>query len=247
LVGKTLLFDCENLHSVEKGYSWPSKPWLKVGLMVELTDLGFSKDVFSETIVSTYNPDGSINSAPMGLKMKDNQHLFMNIFNTSSTCRNLKLKKHAVVNLTSNIEIFYKSAFKEANIDGKIPTQWFARAAVVEAPKLSSSDGSIEVSIDSMSDDGERTEFSCKVKSISAIRRYPQVYCRAMPLTLEAITHATRVKVFMKASKKQNEVSELIETIKKYAHIVERVAPNSEYTAVLADLLNRIDSWRTRP
>ena len=215
--------------------------------MVELTDLGFSKDMFSETIVSTYNPDGSINAAPMGLKLKDEQHLSMCIFNTSSTCRNLKLKKQAVVNLTSNIEFFYKSAFKEVNIDGKIPKQWFVKADIVEAPKLSSSDGSIEVSINSMSDDGERTEFSCRVKSLSAIMQYPQVYCRAMPLTLEAITHATRVKVFIKASKKQKEVAELIKTIQNYGHIVERVAPNSEYAAVLADLLNRIDSWRTRP
>lgn len=215
--------------------------------MVELTDLGFSKDMFSETIVSTYNPDGSINAAPIGLKMKDTQHLSMRIFNTSSTCRNLKLKKQAVVNLTSNIEIFYKSAFKEANIDGKIPTHWFVNADVVEAPKLSSSDGSIEVLIDSMSDDGERTEFSCKVKSLYAMKKYPQVYCRAMPLTLEAITHATRVKVFMKVPEKQNEVSELIKKIQNYVHIVKRVAPNSKYTTVLADLLNRIDSWRTRP
>ncbi len=215
--------------------------------MVELTDLGFSKDMFSETIVSTYNPDGSINAAPMGLKMQDTKHLFMSIFNTSSTCRNLKFRKQAVVNLTSNIEIFYKSAFKEANIDGKIPTQWFARADVVEAPKLSSSDGSIEVLIGSISDDGERTEFSCKVKSLSAMKKYPQVYCRAMPLTLEAITHATRVKAFMKVPKKQKEVSELIETIRNYTHIVERVAPNSEYTSVLVDLLNRIDSWRAKP
>lgn len=215
--------------------------------MVELTDLGFSKDLFSETIVSTYNPDGSINAAPMGLKMQDTQHLSMCIFNTSSTCRNLKLKKQAVVNLTSNIEIFYKSAFKEANINGKIPIQWFVKADFVEAPKLSTSDGSIEVSIDSMLDDGERTEFSCKVKRLSAKKKYPQVYCRAMPLTLEAITHATRVKEFMKSPKKQKEVSELIETIQKYSQILARVAPNSEYTAILADLLKSIDSWRARP
>lgn len=244
MLGKTLLFDCENLHSVEKWYSWPSKPWLRVGLMVELTDLGFSKDMFSETIVSTYNPDGSINAAPMGLKMQDTKHLFMSIFNTSSTCRNLKFRKQAVVNLTSNIEIFYKSAFKESNRDGKIPERWFARADVVEAPKLSSSDGSIEISIDSISDDGERTEFSCKVKSLSAIKKYPQVYCRAMSLTLEAIIHATRVKVFVRTPKKQREVAELIEKIQNYAYIVERVAPNSEYTVVLADLLKKIALWR---
>ena len=211
--------------------------------MVELTDLGFRKEMFCETIVSTYNPDGSVNAAPMGLKMRDEQHLSMSIFNTSSTCRNLRQRKQAVVNLTDNIEVFYKSAFKEANPEGKIPAEWFVKADVVEAPKLSSSCGSIEVSVDSLSDNGERTEFLCLVKRLIAIKQFPQVYCRAMPLTLEAITHATRVKVFINFPEKQKEVSNLVETIKNYSDIVGRVAPNSEYTAVLADLLNRISSW----
>ena len=38
-----------------------------VGLMAKLTDLGFSKGIIFETIVSTYNLDGSPNAAPMGV------------------------------------------------------------------------------------------------------------------------------------------------------------------------------------
>jgi len=78
-------------------------------------------------------------------------------------------------------------------------------------------------------------------------KKFSQVYCRAMPLTLEAITHATRVKAFINQPQKQKEVTKLTETIQGYSNIVGRVAPNSQYTTILADLLQRIDSWRTKP
>ena len=216
--------------------------------MAKLTDLGFRKDMCCETIVSTYNPDGTSNAAPMGLKLLDEQHLSMSIFNTSSTCRNIKEKKFAVVNLTSDIEVFYKSALKEANSGGKVPAEWFVTAKVVEAPKLCSANASVEVSVADMEPDGiERTQFLCKVECLTAAEQFPQVYCRAMPLTVEAITHATRVKAFINRPEKQEEVTKLIETIQNHAYVVERVAPNSQYTRVLDDLLKRMNSWRVKP
>jgi hypothetical protein len=216
--------------------------------MAKLTDLGFRKGVCCETIVSTYNPDGTPNAAPMGLKLLGEKHLSMSIFNTSSTCRNLKEKKFAIVNLTSEIEVFYKSTFKEANHGGKVPAEWFVKADAVEAPKLRFADATVEVSIAHLEPDGkERTQFLCKVELLTTAEQYPQVYCRAMPLTLEAITHATRVKAFINIPEKQKEAAKLIETIQNHAHVVERVAPNSEYTIVFEDLLHRIDSWRVKP
>ena len=101
-----------------------------------------------ETIVSTYNPDGTPNAAPMGITMQDQQTLSLNIFNSSSTCRNLKANKCAVINLTSNIEVFYKTTFKEANPDGKLPQEWFEKSEVVNAPKLRLADATVEVSVD---------------------------------------------------------------------------------------------------
>jgi hypothetical protein len=214
-------------------------------LTTNLTDLGFRKGVFSETIVSTYNPDGSANAAPMGLKLLD-ENLEMNIFNTASTCRNLKTKKCAVVNLTHDIEVFYKSTFKDTNPDGKIPVEWFTKAEVVDAPMLRSADATIEVAADTMMEDSELTKFICSVKRLVAAAQFPQVYCRAMPLAVEAITHATRVKVFLATPEKQKEAAELIGLIKHYDQVIKRVAPDSEYTAVMADLQGRIDSWRRK-
>jgi uncharacterized protein len=215
--------------------------------MTKLCDLGFSRGINSEAIVSTLNVDGSPNAAPMGMTMQDNEHLLLNIFNTSTTCKNIKAKKCAIINLTRDIEVYYKSTFKEANPNGKVPSNWFANSDAVEAPKLKLADATIEVSADYVSDGGDRTLFNCKVKRITAKAQFPQVYCRAMPLTVEAITHATRVKAFINIPEKQKQVNQLIEIIQSHANVVERVAPNSEYTAVFADLFKRIDSWRTKP
>jgi uncharacterized protein len=216
--------------------------------MAKLTDLGFRKGMCCETIVTTYNPNGTSNAAPMGIKLLDEQHLSMSIFNSSSTCRNLKEKKCAIVNLTSDIEVFYKSTIKEANYGGKVPANWFVKADAVEAPRLRSVDAIVEVSVAHLEHDGkERTRFSCKVERITADDKFPQVYCRAMPLTLEAITHATRIKAFINLPEKQKEAIKLIETIQNHAYIVGRVAPKSEYTAVFDDLQHRIDTWRIKP
>ncbi len=215
--------------------------------MVNLTDLGFTRGVCSETIVSTYNDDGSANAAPMGIRMQDEGHLTLDIFNTSTTCHNIKNKKAAVINLTRDVDIFYKSACKEANPDGKVPAEWFLVAEAVSAPKLRIADAAIQVSVTNASEGTERTSFLCAVARVDSAIMYPQVYCRTLPLTLEAITHATRVKVFLNQPKKQTEAAQLIETIQRYATVVGRIAPNSPYTKVFDDLLARIDSWRAKP
>jgi uncharacterized protein len=213
--------------------------------MVKLADLGFKSGLCCETIVSTYNPDGSANAAPMGLKLIDEHRLSMSIFNTSRTCQNLKIKKSAVVNLTNNVEVYYKTTCKEANPQGIVPQKWFVKADVVDAPKVQAADGAVEVSVSKIAADGaERTAFTCKVEKITSTTGHPQVYSRAMPLTIEAITHATRVKVFINDPSKQKETAQLIELIQRYSGVVERVAPNSEFTAVFDDLLSRIEAWR---
>jgi hypothetical protein len=215
--------------------------------MTNLANLGFKVGVTSEAIVTTYNADGSANAAPMGLKLVDEQHLSMNIFNTSATCRNLRTKKAAVINLTADIEIYYKSAIKEANQKGTLSSELFTNAEKVEAPKLRRAEAIVEVSVEKEEPDADRTLFLCKVQRLSVEKSFPQVYCRAFPLTVEAITHSTRVKAFAKYSGKQEEAAKLIKAIWDCAAIVARVAPDSQYTDVFADLLQRIDSWRTKP
>ncbi len=213
--------------------------------MVNLTDLGFLKGIIEETIVSTYNTDGKPNAAPMGVVMNDEHHLIINVFNSSTTYSNIKANRCAVVNLTSHIEVFYKTAFKEANPDGKLPKDWFEKAKVVNAPKLRLADATIEVSVNDLTPiDTVKTSVDCNVDLVQATLKYPQVHCRAMAATLEAIIHATRIKALMNDEKEQKHVSKLLETVDDCNEVVNRVAPNSSYSNVMADLMKKINSWR---
>jgi hypothetical protein len=216
--------------------------------MAKLTDLGFSIGPIFETIVSTYNKDGSPNAAPMGTAMQNPKTVTLKIFNSSQTSFNLKTTKCAVINLTSNIEVFYKTAFKEANRNEQLPQEWFEKEEMVNAPKLRLADATIDVIVTgTVPSDAEKTNFSLKIQQINAAEMCPQVYCRAMSAALEAIIHATRIKVFVNDLKKKEHVSQLLETIKNCNDVVNRTAPNSQYAWVMADLNKRIDSWRNKP
>lgn len=212
--------------------------------MAKLTDLGFSKDVIAETVVSTYNADGSPNAAPMGVTLIDEQHVAINIYNSSTTLANIRARRCAVVNLTGDIESYYRTAFKEANPNGKLTPEWFTRAEVVEAPRMRSAEASLEVSVDELvAVDKERTRALFTVKLAQATPLYPRVYCRAFGATLEAIVHATRVKALANDEAERKRVEELLKKIQSCSDVVDRVAPNSSYSAVMADLTKRTAAW----
>ena len=216
--------------------------------MAKLIDLGFSKGIIFETIVSTYNHDGTPNAAPMGAIMQNSERIKLNIYNSSTTSFNLKTNKCAVINITSNIELFFKTAFKEVNVDGKLPQDWFEKSEAVAAPKLQLADATVDVSnIDLVAVGGEKTSFSCRVEQVNISKMCPQVYCRAMGLTLEAIIHGTRVKAFAKDEKKKQQVEQLLQIIGNCNDLINRTASNSVYSDIMSDLMKRINSWRNNP
>ncbi|MBS7627147.1 DUF447 family protein [Candidatus Bathyarchaeota archaeon] len=101
-----------------------------------MADIGFLKRTIIEAVISTYNVEGQPNAAPMGVKTEDMQRIIIKPYTSSLTYKNLKLKKCAVINLTSNPELYYRTSFKEASSDNRIPLEWFERAEVVDAPRL---------------------------------------------------------------------------------------------------------------
>jgi hypothetical protein len=217
--------------------------------VTEITDLGFSEGAIVETVVSTYNAGGQANAAPMGAIMESPQRVVLRIYTSSVTYKNLQSKRCAVVNVTSDPEVFYRTAFKEANPNGRIPQEWFGKSETVDAPRLRTADAHIEVAVADMRPfDAERTEAICQVKLVQVSGVLPKAYCRALSATIEAIIHATRVKVFIKHAdrQKREQALKLLETIKDCKDIVNRVAPNSRYSEIMADLNQRIDSWRAK-
>ena len=213
----------------------------------KLADLGFSKGIITENIVSTYNMDGQPNAAPMGVTMENAQHMTIKPYTSTLTYKNLQLKRCAVINVTANPELYYRTAFKEANPKGRIPQEWFEKAETVDAPKLRMADAHIEVSVAEISSfDAERATALCQVKLIQAPKALPKAYCRASSATIEAIIHATRVKILISDKNERKYVHRLLEMIKSCNDVVNRVAPKSRYAEIMADLTKRVDSWRVK-
>jgi hypothetical protein len=214
--------------------------------MADLTDLGFLKGVIAETVVSTYSDDGQPNAAPMGAIMDSLQRIVIRIYTSSLTYKNLQRKRCAVINVTSNAELFFRTAFKEANPDGEMPLEWFEKAETVDAPRLRMADAFIEVNVVKISPlDAERAEAICKVKLIKAQKVLPKVYCRALFATIEAIIHATRIKPFLAGDERERKQAlKLLKKIEICQDTVKHAAPNSPYSEIMSDLTRMIDSWR---
>ena len=214
--------------------------------MISLSDLGFVSGIIAETIVSTYDVGCQLSAAPMGVIIKNNHQLIIRPYVSSLTYKNLQTTKCAVVNVTSNPELFYLTAFKELNSEGKLSVDMFEKAQTVDAPRLHAADAFVEVSVDeSISFSGDRAEFLCDVQLVEALKALPMVYCRAQFATIEAIVHATRIKLFLTGNKQeQKRAIELLGLVNVCQDVVERTAPNSCYCEVMADLRKRIDSWR---
>jgi len=214
--------------------------------MAKLTDLGFSKDIVVETILSTYNPDGQPNAAPIGILMKNEQCVAIKLYKSSSTYQNLMSRRCGVINITSDPELFFLSAIKEANPNAKIPREWFEKAEILDAPKLHMADATVEISIQKLTlINAEKTEVVCDVKLVKATKALPKVYCRALFATIEAIVHTTRIKVFLSGDRRQREqASMLMENIAYCRETVNRVAPNSRYAEIMTELTKRITKWR---
>ena len=218
------------------------------GYLADLVDLGFVDGLIMETIVSTSDSTGHYDAAPMGI-VKNKDQLTIKPFTSSLTYENLKTTKCAVVNVTSDPKLFYITAFKEANPNGKLSPELFEKAKTVPAPKLRKADATIEVKVNKISSlSSERAKFLCNIQHVTAPKAMPKVYCRAQSATIEAIVHATRIKPFLKGTgQQQKRALKLLELVDVCQDVVDRTALNSVYSEIMADLNQRIGVWRSEP
>lgn len=214
-------------------------------IMIELADIGFSKGIILETIVSTYDSNGQPNAAPMGVMAKDERSLVIRPYVTSLTYMNLKLRRFAVINVTFDPELYYFTAFKEANPNGRVPLEWFEEAEVVNAPRLKMAHAFIEVSVTEIKPlEVYKAEALCEAKLIKTSRVLPKAYCRALFATIESIIHATRIKALLTSSERDRaQIQRLMSLIEHYNALVKRIAPNSRHSEIMTNLIRMINSW----
>jgi hypothetical protein len=197
-----------------------------------------------ETIISSYGPDKKPNAAPFGVIFKNSKVFHISLYKGSTTLNNLVFSKCGVVNITHDIELFYRTSFKEDYEDITVKESLFQKAESVNAPLIASADFNLEFTIDEVKEESFKTFMVCRIVKIKEnTNAIVQPCTRGFFATLESIIHSTRIKYFFKEGKNA-EAEKLIKLIGHYREVAKRVSPNSIYVKIIEKLMRRFDTWR---
>jgi len=178
--------------------------------------LGFTQNSFVETILVTRNNDGSFNPAPMGV-IRQGKLLEIRPYKSSTTYRNLMTGNMVSINITDDPMLFLDSAFKD-ELD---------RLPVVDDWVLMGSDATIIAEKISRTDISEQqASFTLEPITLSITNKMPSVFSRGRAEAIEAIIHATRIKVFHHENQ-EDKVKELMGKMILSFNIISRVSDSS--------------------
>src|SRR5919199_5213043 len=139
-----------------------------------------------ETVVTTINPDGSVNCAAMGVEWGE-QRIVIKPYRGTRTLRNLRATEVAVVNLTDDILLFSQAALG----DPHPPTH---AAASVEGAILDDACSWREVRVEAIDDSAQRARVTTVVVNGGTGREFLGL-SRARHAVLEASILASRARM----------------------------------------------------
>jgi hypothetical protein len=170
--------------------------------------------VIIECIVTTMAPDGAINFAPMGVQWGD-EVIVLKPFLETTTFRNVRADRAAVVNLTDDVMLFAQGAISS-------PQYPWTPAAVVRGAVLEAACSWRELEVVSIDDTPPRSRIEARVVHHGTRREFIG-FNRARHAVLEAAILATRTHL-MPADGIQAEFGRLQVIVDKTAGPREREA-----------------------
>ncbi len=206
-----------------------------------LTNIGFSYGCLSESILTTWKPDGSINAAPMGIIRVDPNHLEVKPYKSSQTFLNLINRPSACVNTTNNPELFLVTAFKQENL------RVFSHPKFRSDLSIEQADAAIFLEkMEGKDISNERSSFVGEVSSIKILKKLPSVVKRGKSQAVEAIIHATRIEYFLE-NKNLLEAKAQIIKFNKCREVMGRVSSVGSPEARVVEALEKmIEQWRAK-
>jgi hypothetical protein len=205
-----------------------------------LDRIGFSRGSIVESVLTTLNPDGSVNAAPMGVARKGPVQLEIRPYRSSKTHSNLNRNPEACVNVINDPAIFLVTAFKEEKFDFSTPR--FSHDNSIEQ-----ADAVIFLTnLEKEEFDEDRSYFVGEASSIKLIKKSPTVFSRGKAQTIEAIIRATRIEYYLK-NRKSVEAEYHIDRFNKCKQVILKVSPQgSPETRIVEALEKLIDRWRAQ-
>ena len=205
-----------------------------------LDRIGFSRGSIVESVLTTLNPDGSVNAAPMGVARKGPVQLEIRPYRSSKTHSNLNRNPEACINVINDPTIFLVTAFKEEKFDFSPPK--FSHDNSIEQ-----ADAVVFLTMLKREEiDKERSSFVGEASSIKLITESPTVFSRGRAQAIEAIIHATRIEYYLK-NRKLVEAEDYIDRFNRCKRVVLKVSSqDSPETRTVEALERLIDRWRAQ-
>ncbi|MCW4049651.1 MAG: DUF447 family protein [Candidatus Bathyarchaeota archaeon] len=203
-----------------------------------LDELGFTRNSIVETILVTSSNDGSLNPAPMGVIRLDDEILEIRAFKTSKTHVNLSNGGQASINIVNNPMLFLATAFKD---------EIKAQPNICEEMSLEEAEVSILVEVLERKEHSDlQVSYMTRPLKIDIKRRRPLVFSRGRARAVEAVIHATRIKVF-KAEGLSKDVDALKTRFDRCINTVKHVSSaDSEEYMVVEKLVSMMEGWGTK-
>lgn len=171
-----------------------------------------------EGLITTLNPDGSVNLSPMGPIVDESmRELVLRPYQTSTTYRNLKRTGQGVLHVTDDVELLARSAVGKVD---PLPAMLSARA--IEGKILANACRWYAFKVRSLDDSQERTTITAEVVDSGRIRDFFG-FNRAKHAVVEAAILATRVR-FLPPAEIEREFQRLAVPVEKTAGDPERRA-----------------------
>lgn len=94
---------------------------------IDLTKIGMFKGQQYETIITTIDNEGHSNAAPFGVRVLENDEVFLRIFDGGNSIKNIKEKEEFIVNITTSPLMFTLSS------TNTIPDEYLSRIPETES------------------------------------------------------------------------------------------------------------------
>jgi hypothetical protein len=170
---------------------------------MNITDMGFTPGRIIESIVTTYNQDGSPNAAPIGIYPLSEGEIQMDVHEPSDTRENLLRTGVCVVNVVFDPLLFLKCAILgsgKGGAENEITGDEITPAENVDAPILKDANACLELKVEkseekTKSDMHGEMKFSrvvCSVVNTTINKKYPIAVNRGLFAAIEVAVAKSR-------------------------------------------------------
>lgn len=204
--------------------------------MLDLYSLGMEKGLLYETIVTTRNPDGTPNAAPIGVVCKKEDEVVLYLFKGSKTFDNVKREKSFYVNILKDPLIFTQSTI--GNLDNTEFKSHEDGFSIKKAEAFFQAEVSHAKEVQRKDHQGTSTQMviQAKVQEIVKIKEHVEPLNRAIYGIIGALIYLSRMDIVSEDEKKAN-----LENINEISRVVNKVGGENHKKAMkmILDSINK--------